>query len=73
MVAIAERRTLQKTGAALRAGAQPAARSFRRFFFATPHVVPHQSRYPRIDADDDSAANILTHADAGFMRGGDFR
>jgi len=36
-------------------------------FFAKPHMVLRQSRYPRIDADDDSVANILPHTDAGFM------
>jgi isopenicillin N synthase-like dioxygenase len=36
-------------------------------FFAKPHMVLRQSRYPLIDADDDSVANILPHTDAGFM------
>jgi len=30
-------------------------------------MVLRQSRYPLIDADDDSVANILPHTDAGFM------
>lgn len=35
--------------------------------FREPHVILRMSRYPVIDADDDSVASLVPHTDSGFM------
>ena len=60
------RGTLQEAGAATR-WRSICRRIHLDASFAKPHMVLRQSRYPLIDADDDSVANILPHTDAGFM------
>jgi isopenicillin N synthase-like dioxygenase len=35
--------------------------------FAKPHMILRQSRYPKIDAADESVASLVPHTDSGFM------
>jgi isopenicillin N synthase-like dioxygenase len=35
--------------------------------FARPHMILRQSRYPQIDASDDTIASLVPHTDSGFM------
>ncbi len=60
------RGSLQEAGAATR-WRSICRRIHLEASFAKPHMVLRQSRYPLIDADDDSVANILAQTDAGFM------
>lgn len=36
-------------------------------YFAKPHYILRQSRYPLIDASDDKIASLVPHTDSGFM------
>jgi isopenicillin N synthase-like dioxygenase len=36
-------------------------------FFAKPHFILRQSRYPLIDGSDDRIASLVPHTDSGFM------
>ncbi len=36
-------------------------------YFKTPHIILRQSRYPLIEAGDDSVASLVPHTDSGFM------
>lgn len=36
-------------------------------YFAKPHYILRQSRYPLIDAGDDRIASLVPHTDSGFM------
>jgi isopenicillin N synthase-like dioxygenase len=35
--------------------------------FKTPHMILRQSRYPQIDAGDETVASLVPHTDSGFM------
>ena len=35
--------------------------------FKTPHMILRQSRYPQIDARDETVASLVPHTDSGFM------
>ena len=35
--------------------------------FARPHMILRQSRYPQIDAGDETVASLVPHTDSGFM------
>jgi isopenicillin N synthase-like dioxygenase len=35
--------------------------------FKKPHMILRQSRYPKIDAADDTVASLVPHTDSGFM------
>jgi isopenicillin N synthase-like dioxygenase len=35
--------------------------------FKKPHMILRQSRYPQIDAGDDTVASLVPHTDSGFM------
>ena len=35
--------------------------------FAMPHMILRQSRYPQIDAGDETVASLVPHTDSGFM------
>jgi isopenicillin N synthase-like dioxygenase len=35
--------------------------------FKRPHMILRQSRYPQIDAGDDTVASLVPHTDSGFM------
>ena len=36
-------------------------------YFAKPHFILRQSRYPQIDGSDDTIASLVPHTDSGFM------